>query len=269
MAAAGDDQTFVLAAGDRFYEVVLGPQGTVVQSLAQLPVPAVAGADTVFAVSADGSELALALPQHGVVASDEIMVVSLVNGATRTWRSPDPGSAFALSWANPGAVLHEAGSGHPKLLFSWTDNSRARRIARQRSGLRLLDPSAPGTSLLGSRLVIPASARAGTLRTLNYPLIAAGGTVVFVTMTSQVGGNAQAAVVAFSTATGQPLGVVTPLAGESGFGTWCGALWTDPSGSHALAACEAQGEIVGTHFTQRNLHFPALNFSSGHNYFAW
>jgi hypothetical protein len=269
IAAAGDDQTFVLAVGGRFYEVVLGPQGTVIQSLAQLPVPAVAGAGTVFAVSADGSELALVLPQHGVVASDEIMVVWLADGATRTWRSPDPGSVFALSWANPGALPHEAWSGHPRLLFGWTDGARSHPIARRRSGLWLLDAGAPGTSLLGSRLVIPASVRVGALRTLNYPLIAAGGSVVFVTMTSHLGVNAQAAVVAFSTVTGHPLGVVTPLAGESGFGTWCGALWADPVGSHALAVCGAQGEITGTHFTQRNLHFPALNFSAGSNFFAW
>jgi hypothetical protein len=269
VAVTGDDQTFVLAAGGRFYEVVLGPQGTILESLAQLPVPAVAGAATVFAVSVTGSELALALPQHGVVASDEIMVVSLTSGATRTWRSPDPGSVFALSWANPGAWPVESWLGHPRLLFGWTDAARPTRVARQRSGLRLLDPAAPGTSLLGSRLVIPASVQVGALRTLNYPLIAADGAVVFVTMTSHAGGNAQAAVVAFSAATGQPLGVVTPLAGESGFGTWCGALWADASGSQALAACEAQGEITGTQFTQRNLHFPAPNLSAGNNFFAW
>lgn len=269
VAAAGDDQTFVLAAGGRFYEVVLGPQGTILESLAQLPVPAVAGAGTVFAVSVTGSELALALPQRGVVASDEIMVVSLASGATRTWRSPDPGSVFALSWANPGASPVESWLGHSRLLFGWTDAARPHRVARQRSGLRLLDPAAPGTSLLDSRLVIPASVRVGTLRTLNYPLIAADGAVVFVTMTSHVGGNAQAAVVAFSATTGHPLGVVTPLAGESGFGTLCGALWADASGAHALAACGAQGEITGTRFTRRNLHFPVPNFSGGYNSFAW
>jgi hypothetical protein len=111
--------------------------------------------------------------------------------------------------------------------------------------------------------------RVGTLRTLDYPLIAAGGTVVFATMTSHAGGNAQAAVVAFSAATGRPLGVVTPLADESGFGTWCGALWADPSGSQALAACAAQGEVSGTRFTRLNLHFPAPNLSAGNDFFAW
>jgi hypothetical protein len=272
VAAAGDDRTFVLAAGtgrSGFYEVALGRQGTVSQPLAQLPVPPVANVGTLFAISVNGTELALALPQAGGVATDEIMVVSLVNGATHTWPSPDPGSVYALSWANPGGLPQEAWSGHPRLLFGWTDTAPARRIARQRSGLRLLDPSSPGASLLGLHLLIPASVRAGALRTLNYPLIGSAGTVVFVTMTSHAGGNAQAAVVAFSVSTGRLLGVVMPLADEPGFGTWCGALWSDPSGGHALAACGAQGETTGTHFTREKLHFPAPNFSSGNNFFAW
>ena len=117
--------------------------------------------------------------------------------------------------------------------------------------------------------MVPASVRVGALRTLSYPLIAPGGAIVFATMTSHVGGNAQAAVVAFSTATGRPLGVVTPLADESGFGTWCGALWAYASGSYALAACGVQGKVSGTHFSRENLHFPAPSFSAGSNFFAW
>ena len=86
---------------------------------------------------------------------------------------------------------------------------------------------------------------------------------------SHTGGNAQAAVVAFNAATGRLVGVVTPLAGESGFGTWCGALWADPSGGHALAACGVQGAVSGTQFTKLSLHFPAPNLSAGNNFFAW
>lgn len=272
VAAAGDDRTFVLAAGtghSRFYEVALGQDGTVSQPLAQLPVPPVASSGSPFALAPDATELALALPQPGGVAADEIMVVSLADGATRIWRSPDPGLVYAMSWDDPLASPGETWSGRPRLLFGWTDGTRARRTARQRSGLRLLDPRVPGTSLLGSRLLIPASARVGALRTLNYPLITAAGTFVFATMTSHEGGNAQAAVVAFSAATGRPLDVVTPLAGESGFGTWCGALWANASGSAALSACGVQGMVNGAHFGAENLHFPAPNLSVGSNFFAW
>ena len=125
VAAAGDDRTFVLAAGaghSRFYEVALGQDGTVSRPLTQLPVPPVANSGTLFAVSPDATELALALPQPGGVATDEIMVVSLTDGATRAWRSPDPGSVYAMSWEEPFALPGEAWSGHPRLLFGWTDS---------------------------------------------------------------------------------------------------------------------------------------------------
>jgi hypothetical protein len=112
------------------------------------------------------------------------------------------------------------------------------------------------------------------LKGLSYPLIDSAGTVVFATMVAHPGAGAQAAVVAFSAATGRPLGLVTPLADESGMGTWCGALWADPSGSHALAACAVQvethqSELSGTGFTRVNLHFPAPNFGAGPDFFAW
>jgi hypothetical protein len=68
---------------------------------------------------------------------------------------------------------------------------------------------------------------------------------------------------------GRPLGVVTPASGESGHGAWCGALWANPSGSQALAACGTQGKIIDGRFTPGNLHFPALGLSAGQNFFGW
>jgi hypothetical protein len=196
--------------------------------------------------------------------ASEIMTVSLVTGQTHVWRSPGASTIWALSWADPGSSPAIAWAGHDELLFGWTDP-----VARQRSGLRLLDTTAAGTSLLSSRLLVSASVRAGPLRTLSNPLIGSAGTVVFATMTTQAGGHTRAAVVKFSAATGRPLAVVTPLTAESGPGTWCGALWANPSASYALAACGTQGQITGTHFTRENLHFPAQNYSAGQNYFAW
>ncbi len=271
VAAAGDDQTFVLAAGQhpsRFYQLVLA-RGGVPRPLTPLPVPPVATPGTPFAVSDDGSQLALALPRPGSSAPDEIMVVSLVTGATNTWQSPDLGLVTGMSWADPGSSPARSWAGNARLAFGWTDTAPHRRVAASRSGLRLLDPAALGTDLLASRLLIPASARFGTLRGLANPLISSGGTVVFATMTSHASGNAVSAVVEFSTATGRPLRAVTPQADESGFGTWCGALWTDPSGLRALAACGTQGEIDGGLFRRANLHFPAPNFSAGQDLFAW
>lgn len=249
VAGAGDDATFVLAAGtghSRFYQLSLW-RGTA-EPLIPLPVPPLARPGTPFAVSADGSRLALALTAAGGTA--KIVVVSLVTGSTRSWVSPGPGLVTGLSWA-----------GNTRLTFTWTDTSRA--------GLRQLGTTGPGTSLLGSRLLIPASVRFGTLRGIGYPLVSPDGAVVFATMTAHAGGTARAAVVEFSAATGNPLRAVTPLTGESGLGTWCGALWADPSGSEALAACGAQGAIRGGRFTGVDLHFPAPNFSAGQDFFAW
>jgi Protein of unknown function (DUF4232) len=272
-AAAGDDRTFVVAVGsaggDRFYQLVLSQQGTLAAPLTPLPLPPMPFAGAPFAVSDDGSELALALAQPGNAAEDdEIMVISLVTGSVHVWRSPDPGSVSGMSWADPGSSPATAWAANNRLLFGWTDN-RAGRAARRRSGLRLLDTTAPGTNLLASRLLIPASVRVGGLTGLAYPLINSAGTVVFATMVTHAHGNPRAAVVEFSATTGRPLGIVTPLVGESGMGTWCGALWVNPSGSRALAACRVQGEISQGRFTPEDLHFPPGNFSHGTNYFAW
>jgi hypothetical protein len=267
-AAAGDDRTFILAAegaypaqsaATRFYELRLGPAGTP-RPLSPLPVPAVAYGDK-LAVSADGSKLAIAT---GTASSGHIEVVSLATGTVRVWGSSDRGSAASLSWAD-----------NRWLAFDWSDASRAAQVARQQSGLRLLDTTAPGTDLMSSRLVVSQSARFGSFGGLTGPLITPDGSKVFATMVSGVPANPVAEVVEFSARTGQPLGAVTPPAGESGTGQWCGALWTDPSGQHLLAACGGippggQGRVDNGHFTRMNLHVPTYNFSTPRESFiAW
>jgi hypothetical protein len=272
VAGAGDDRTFVLAAGtgqSRFYQLILGQRGTPDHPPTLLPVPPLANAGAPFALSSDGSELAVALPRLGGTVAEEIVVVSLTSGSTRTWRSPDPGIIAGLSWADPGSAPSRGWARDNQLAFVWTDATPGRGAAAKRSGLRLLDTTAPGSDLLASRLVIPASVRFGALRGINDPVISSAGTVVFATMISPAGGNPVAAVVEFSVATGHPLRAVTPQAGASGMGTWCGALWTNPPGSQALAACGAQGEVGNGQFTQRDLNFPAPNASSGPDFFAW
>lgn len=258
VAGAGDDATFVLAAGTshtRFYQLTLWDE-IAANSLIPLPVPPIATPDTPFAVSADGSQLALGLPARGGTA--RIMVVSLVTGSTSTWTSPDPGQVTGLSWA-----------GNTTLGFIWTASAPQGQRAASRSGLRLLDTARPGTGLLSSRPLIPASVSFGGFSGIHDPLFSQDGAVVFATMTSHAGGDARAVVAEFSGVTGRPLRLVTPAAGESGYGTWCGPLWTDPSGRGALAACQAQGTIRDGRFTPIDLHFPAPNFSAGTNFFAW
>ena len=73
--------------------------------------------------------------------------------------------------------------------------------------------------------------------------------------------------------TGQPLAVVSPRADESGMGSSCLALWTDPSGDQLTAECgQVNGglTIVGGHFAPADLHVPSYNFSTGRQIFiAW
>lgn len=52
--------------------------------------------------------------------------------------------------------------------------------------------------------------------------------------------------------------------------SWCGVLWTDPSGTHATAACGERGRIDTGHFTAANFHAPVYNFSASRDSFiAW
>jgi hypothetical protein len=261
-AAAGDDHTFVLAAqkqpnapATRFYELRLGPTGHP-RPLVLLPVPVIAYGNT-FAVSADGSKLAIATATARTAA---VEVVSLATGAVRLWKAAS-GHATDLSWA-----------GDRFLGFQWWDGSRSPRVARARSGVRLLDTAAPGKRLLASHLIIhqAADTRLGDFTGLASPLISADGSTLFATMLWGGPSNPRAEVVEFSAHTGQALTVAAPAEGESGMGSWCGVLWTDPSGTHATAACAEQGQIDNGHFTTTNLHAPTYNSSTPRDSFiAW
>ena len=262
VAAAGDDHTFVLSAlnqsnapATRFYELQLAPNGHP-RPLVLLPVPAVAYGDT-FAVSADASKLAVAT---ATARTGAIEVASLATGALRVWKAAS-GHATDMSWA-----------GDRFLAFQWWDGSRSPRVARARSGIRLLDTAAPGSELLASRLIVHLRARTrlGNFTGLASPLISADGSRLFATVLWGGPSNPMAEVVEFSARTGQAVATAAPAQGESGMGSWCGALWTDPSGTHAAAVCADQGRIDNGHFTPTNLHAPTYNFSTPRDSFiAW
>jgi hypothetical protein len=260
VAAADDDHTFVLATQSRasavgFYELRLGPAGQP-RPVVPLPVPALAYGGA-FAVSADGRELAIAT---AAAKSAGIEVVSLASGGVRAWDAPS-GHVTDLSW-----------SGNRSLAFLWWDGSDSPRATQARSGVRLLDTAAAGRNLLASRLVVGQSARTrlGTFTGVAYPLISADGSRVFATMLSGGAANPKAEVVEFSARTGRALKVVAPAQSESGMGSWCGALWSNPSGTRATAVCRGEGRIVGGRFTSRNLHAPTYGFSTPRDSFiAW
>jgi hypothetical protein len=261
VAAAGDDRTFVVAVElsrtrqlpARYYEVRLDHSG-ISGPLWPLAVPPVTGQQNPFAVSQDGSELAISNPGVLPASRGEIVVVSLATGPTRTWRSPRPGGAFSLSWA-----------GNSRLAFDWSDPFWPAGKIQPGSGVRLLDTGAPGRNLFASsRVLIPASVRFGSYPGVYNPLITPDGSKLFVAM-GFGRENAHVVVVEFSARTGHPQRAVTQPATESGHGAWCGALWTDPSGQHALATCYFLFRVDKGRFTRVYMSTPGL----GNNLFAW
>jgi hypothetical protein len=260
VAATGDDHTFVLAAEEPnaavvvFYELRLRADGRVA-SLTRLLSVASAGVP-VFAVSPDASRLAYATA-YG------IRVVSLATGASRSWTADGDtvvGNAAELSWA-----------GDQTIAMYWASVAAGSR----QTGIRLLDTSAPGRDLLSSRLVIPVPdpTAFGEIDGLSGLLITPDGSKVFATAGMGLPDNPGAEVVEFSAETGQALAVVSPRAGESGMGSSCLALWTDPSGQQLTAECgemNAAGTIADGHFAPAALHVPAYNFSTPREAFiAW
>jgi hypothetical protein len=257
VAAAGDDRTFVLAAQDsaaasvQFYELRLAPDGSQesLTRLLGLPVSSVPP----FAISPDGSRLAYA-------TSDGVTVVSLATGKSRSWTADGntaAGSVRELSWA-----------GDKMLAINWTGVAANSRQA----GIRLLDTSAQGSDLLASRRIIPVPERtaSGAFSALSGLLITPDGSKVFATAVSGLPDHPSAEVVEFSARTGRALAVVTPRADESGMGTSCLPLWTDPSGEQLTAECDSTGTIKNGTFTAARLHVPAVNFSTpGYTFIAW
>lgn len=257
VAAAGDDRTFVLAAQDsasasvQFYELRLAPDGAQesLTRLLGLPVSSVPP----FAITPDGSRLAYA-------TSDGITVVSLATGNSRSWTAAGntaAGSARELSWA-----------GDTMLAINWTSVA----VNSRQAGIRLLDTSAQGSDLLASRRIIPVPDQTafGAFSALSGLLITPDGSKVFATAVSGLPEHPRAEVVEFSARTGQGMAVVTTRADESGMGTSCLPLWTDPSGDQLTAECDSTGTIKNGTFTATRLHVPAVNFSTpGYTFIAW
>jgi hypothetical protein len=256
VAAAADDRTFVLADQTqalvyRFYRLHLSASGKP-GPLTRLEVPPLHDGQIYgMALTADASKLALAWQNNpaGPVSS-HISITTVATGATRTWTSAH-GSAVTVSWA-----------GDRTLAFAWQDSNR-----RARSGLRLLDTAAAGTSPLASRLLIPASTRINTLSGLGSPLITQDGSTLFATM----GSGTKTAIVRFSARTGKLQAILTRPAPAGRNLGYCGVLWTDPHGRHLLTQCgTTQASIEGNRYTRIHLHqlIPASPVGFA-NTFAW
>jgi hypothetical protein len=172
VAAAGDDQTFVLAAQRavplapgspwltnagpaRLYKLVLSRSGRPGR-LTPLPVPPITGSIDGFALSPDGSKLAMSLqptnrpgrpgpapPPRGA----RLLVVNLATGAERDWVLP------GIGWIG--------GTKPDPQTVSWADDSRTLLfevhlgIGGPIARLRLLDTTAPSGSLTAASKAVP------------------------------------------------------------------------------------------------------------------
>lgn len=256
VGAAADDRTFVLednggpgsGQATGFYELRLATSGHPLP-LTRLAVPAAAVAHaSAFAISPDGRQLAVEVTSGQHIS---IEVVSLSSGALRTWRSTGPGQVSSLSWA-----------GERHLVFDWIA-AGSPAGSEQASGLHLLPVAGPGGTLLPAPLITAQSVSFNGYSGLSDPLVSADGTAVFVTMSNGSGSNPSAEVVQISLLTGRPVRAVLPAVSESGMGSWCGALWSDPSGQQVTAICgpDEQGTVTDGQLSPRNLHVPIYNES--------
>lgn len=232
VAAAGDDRTFVLSTNPgsaiKFYEIQLGPTGQPGHPVLLLTVPYWKYLD--FAVSPDASMLAY-------TTKSGIEVVSLPAGTSRTWTAPS-GAAYRLSWA-----------GDRMLAFGWYNKSGL-------TAVRLLDTRAPGTDLLTSKQLIPASALSADG---GYPLITPDGSKVIATnyTTGSAGQDPVAGLVEeFSARTGHLLASVTHRfsASSDAAGLWCVPMWTNSAGTHVVSFCGAPGSYKTGVVTYDNGH---------------
>jgi hypothetical protein len=248
VAAARDDQSFVLYTSHRFYELRLGHDGKPQWLTAVAGSPPSAG--TSFAISPD-AELAAYPTATGVA------VVSLVTGATRSWATGPGGNVLAPSWA-----------GDRYLAFQWQPLTARGKAA---AGIRLLDTwaSTSRPAVAASRLIVSASKLPAGLRGLFNPVITPDGSKIITAAWTGPAGSLTAEIAEFSARTGRLLAVLLPPAGMPGHGFPCQALWTDPSGTHLMATCGPAGIVDSTRFTAANLNLPntsGITFTSSQ---AW
>jgi hypothetical protein len=160
-AGAGDGRTFVLVAGPwavtyraggkfireaptKFFMLHIGAGGGS-KRLTALPIARQPGGAFDIALSPDGSRLAVAL-RDASVGGPAIQVFDVATGSERVWR-----------WPGGGPVTNNAG-GEGEVL-SWAADDRTLAFQQWVTGeiihLRLLDTTAPGTSLrAASRLLL-------------------------------------------------------------------------------------------------------------------
>jgi len=162
VSGAADDRTFVLAAqrywpiapgskgaraeehdnttATRFFELSFTPS-TRTARLTELPIPGRLRTSQLFgvALSPDGTKLALDLYRS-------IQVITLATGASRVWQWP--GRGWVGNFKPYGQVLSWTADGRMLAFQQWSGKFN------NTPHVRVLDTTAPGSSLLASKLVL-------------------------------------------------------------------------------------------------------------------
>jgi hypothetical protein len=254
VAAAGNDHTFVLALFSfprtRFYlmRVAAGGRSARLASLAIPSLPAGAVADAI-AVSADGSRLAVSVQFSGGQRG-AVEVVSLATGAVRMWTTGRRGVPGDLSWADSGRGLG----------FFWQDDSPGSGSPRtSRSGLWLLNTTAPGSNLMSGRRILPALVGSDDVQ--SAVLTPDGNTVIASVTYDGVypvsRGTVVGGLVELSARTGRPLWTLlaeraaySADPGEAGwYITSPGLVAADATGNHLLVSGDRFGRLDHGRFT--------------------
>jgi len=242
VTAAGDDRTFAFAARDQpgqttFWELRLSAAGQPGR-LTRLPVPPLDGGQlTGLALSADGSQLAIASSTGTSGTGPRLEVASLVTRTVRAW-SAATGQVSMLSWA-----------GDDELAFYWLRADPVTSVPRPGSGVRLLDTTRPPASpLAASRLLVADGVTVHGSAGITGARITPDGRAVLLTL-HPAPRHGLFRIARFSVATGQLEEVILSSPGDSP--GYCGVTWTSPSGDRLLAQCGIAQAVRSDHGTTR------------------
>jgi hypothetical protein len=268
LSGASDDRTFVLAAQRywrirpgtaglaaekrdndtplKFFRLRLGLGGQVAQ-LTALPLPQQLRSGQLggIGLSPDGSKLALELRGSGPAnapRNPRIQVITLATGSQREWVWP--GSGWLGNFKPIGVPLSWTADGRMLEFQQWTGNNVQ---------VRVLDTTAPGSSLRSSKLVARSLSRDGAfILSANNTMITPDGTKVVAStarFTARIP-TTELRITEFSASTGKAVRLLDPWQfSGSGAVSWQNVLWTNSSGSTLIVESPPGTDPAG-HFVR-------------------